>query len=138
MRAILVMVALLVLAPSIANARCLQYEPTVVFLRGEFVSKMLPGAPNYTSVARGDLPERVLFLVLDEPICVTGNVDSTFNSRSRAGITKIQLHVPLGQSLKLLGQRIRVFGTLFGANMQNHRTKVLMDVEGLSVAAVSE
>jgi len=127
------MVALFVLAPSVANARCLQFEPTVVFLRGEFVAKMLPGAPNYTSVAKGDLPEQVLFLLLDEPICVTGNAESTFNSRSRAGITEIQLHVPLGQSLELLGERIRVFGSLFGANMQNHRTKVLMDVDGLSM-----
>lgn len=133
-----VVAALLIFAPTLATARCLQFEPTVVLLKGTFISKSLPGAPGYTSIAGGDLPEKVLFLQLDDPICVKGKPSSTQNSRTRTGITEVQLTVPLGQSLELLGKRVRVYGTLFSAFMPNHRTKVLMTVEGIGEISTSE
>lgn len=126
------LVMLLAFTPTLAAARCLQYEPTVLLLKGTFIKKSLPGPPGYTSIARGDLPEDVLFLQLDEPICVKGNPESTFNARTHTGITEVQLVVPVGQFLDLLGKRVRVYGSLFASSMRTHRTKVAMTVESIS------
>ncbi|HIG68410.1 MAG TPA: DUF4431 domain-containing protein [Myxococcales bacterium] len=132
MKHLLLVVVLLGLTPTLASARCLKFEPVSVLLKGVFVSKSLPGPPGYLSIAKGDFAERVLFLQLDEPICVKGNHESTFNSRTQTGVKELQLVVPLGQSMKLIDQRVRVTGTLFSAVMKGHRTKVLMTVKALT------
>ncbi|MFT4572451.1 MAG: hypothetical protein ACI91F_003354 [Candidatus Binatia bacterium] len=132
MKLFLVVAALLVFTPAFASARCLQFEPTVVLLKGTFVSKFLPGAPGYVSISGGDLPEKVLFLQLDEEICVKGNPNSTANSRTRTGLKEIQLVVPVGEYLKLLDKKVRAYGTLFTAGMRSHRTKVVMTVQSIS------
>lgn len=138
MKLLFVMSVLLVLAPSIATARCLQFEPTEVLLKGTFISKSLPGPPGYVSISKGDFPVKVLFLQLDEPICVKGKPDSTFNSRTRTGVSEIQLVVPLGQSLQLLDKRVRIMGTLFSGTLLSHRSKVLMMVRRLSESHIIE
>ena len=132
MKHLLLVVVLLGLTPTLASARCLKFEPVSVLLKGVFVSKSLPGPPGYLSIAKGDFAERVLFLQLDEPICVKGNHESTFNSRTQTGVKEIQLVVPLGQSMVLVDKRVRVTGTLFSGLMKGHRTKVLMTVKGMS------
>jgi hypothetical protein len=129
---LLLMVVLLGLIPSLALARCLKFEPVSVLLKGTFVSKSLPGPPGYSSIAKGDFAERVLFLQLEEPICVKGNPESTYNSRTQTGVKELQLVVPLGQSMELVGKRVRATGTLFSPVTNGHRTKVLMTVKRLS------
>ena len=132
MKHLLLVVVLLGLTPTLASARCLKFEPVSVLLKGVFVSKSLPGPPGYLSIAKGDFAERVLFLQLDEPICVKGKPESTFNSRTQTGVKELQLVVPSGQSMALVGKRVRATGTLFSRVMKGHRTKVLMTVKALS------
>lgn len=122
---------LLVLSAAPCAARCLAYEPAVVSLVGELVSKTLPGPPNYANIARGDIPEVVLILHLEEPVCVSGDPTSRLNSTSRAGISEVQLFVLPGKARALVGRRVRATGSLFGAHTGHHRTPVVLRVSAL-------
>lgn len=125
------LVLLLLFAPSSGAARCLAYEPSTVSLVGKLVSKTLPGPPNYTSIARGDIPEVVLILHLEAPVCVSGDPASTLNSASRSGIVEVQLVVTLSKARVFVGKRVRASGSLFNAHTGHHRTPVLLQVSSL-------
>jgi len=117
-----------------AAGRCYTYEPKQVTLVGTLVARTLPGPPNYVSVARGDLPESVLFLRLEEPICVSADPLSLRNSKGHAGITELQLVSIQREARKLLGKRVRITGSLSEAQGGQHRTPVLLAVRGLRPA----
>jgi hypothetical protein len=119
---------------SSASARCLRYEPAQVSLVGELVAKAVPGPPNYTSVARGDLPETVHLLVLETPICVTGDRASQQNSRGETGVAEVQLVAKQGRLRSLVGKRVRATGTLSSAQSGHHRTPVLLTVKAIRAA----
>lgn len=114
-------------------ARCLGYEPKAVSLTGEVVHRKLPGPPNYRSVVRGDRPESVYFLVLDQPVCVSGDPSSR-NTRSHAGITEIQLLISPVEGSSAAGKRKRISGTLSSAQSGYHRTPVLLTVKQMKPA----
>lgn len=135
MRRVATVLALLLgLGAADAAGRCQAYEPKQVTLVGTLVARMLPGPPNYVSVARGDLPESVFFLRLEEPICVSADPLSLRNSKGHAGITELQLVSTQREARRLLGKRVRVTGSLTGARSGQHRTPVLLTVRGLRPA----
>ena len=124
----------LAIASSIASesfARCLSYAPTRVTLRGELLERTLPGPPNYKSIARGDRPETIYFVDLDDAICVTGKRGGTLNKYSHAGLTEIQLVIPPEYARHLSRKRVRATGLLLGAQTAAQRTPVVMSVKKL-------
>lgn len=121
-------------APLSSAARCLSYEPTVVTLKGEFSVQVVPGPPGYTSMARGDLPETVVILELDEAVCVLSKTGTIHNTRSHPRIRQVQLEVSPVEVRKYEGKRIHATGSLFGAHTGHHRTPVVLRVEGIGPA----
>jgi len=114
-----------------AAARCLAYEPTRVTLEGTLTSRSLPGPPNYVSIARGDHPETIFLVTLDQPICVSADPSSRMNARSHAGITEVQLAPNSQRPRRFVDKRVRVSGSLFGAQSRHHRTPVVLNVTGI-------
>ncbi len=114
-----------------AGARCLAYEPAQVTLTGELTSRVVPGPPDYRSIARGDHPETVVILVLDAPVCVRGDPSSRSNSQGHAQVAEVQLVVRGSAWRALRGKRVRVSGSLFAGNSGHHRTPVVLTVRGL-------
>ena len=117
-----------------SGARCLRYEPAQVTLVGTLTSRILPGPPNYQSVGRGDYPETVFILKLDEPICVSGDPLSRSNSKSHSRITEVQLATRALDLRRFLRQQVRASGRLFNAHMRQHRTPVVLSVVSLRAA----
>ena len=116
------------LGASGSAARCLAYEPTPVTLEGTFTSRLLPGPPNYVSIARGDHPETIYILALDEPICVSGSPSSRMNAKSHARVTEIQLVDRGFTPGRFLQKRVLISGSFFGAHTRHHRTPVVLNV----------
>jgi hypothetical protein len=131
MKAASALAFLLFLPPIDTAARCLRYEPATVNLVGQLRSATFPGPPNYVSIARGDYPESVFILTLDQAICVSGDPASSLNSESHSGLTEIQLVVSRDKARSMLGKRIRASGTLSGAHTRHHRTPVLLQVSSI-------
>lgn len=115
-------------------ARCLSYEPAQVTLVGILTSRILPGPPSYRSISHGDYPETVLFLKLDEPICVSGDSSSGSNRKSHAGVTEVQILVDGVDPRRFIGKKVRASGSFFGAHMGQHRTPVVLSVVKLRAA----
>jgi len=115
-----------------AAAKCLRYEPHKVALTGEVVARRMPGPPGYRNVARGDYPETVHFLELDEPFCVVGDRGSRTNEKTHFDVSEVQLTGDAKPG-RHVGDAVRVRGTLFGAHMPYHRTDVVMNAESLRV-----
>lgn len=130
-RVSLLLLGLSALLAAPAGARCLRHDPAVVTLEGTLESRSLPGPPNYVSIGRGDYPETVLFLILDEPVCVSGDPTSRRNGKSHAGVAEVQVQIPLARARSLVGKRVRATGTLSGAHTRAHRTPVLLSARTL-------
>ena len=122
---------------SSAPARCLSYEPARVTLEGTIRSRTLPGPPNYVSIARGDHPEVIFVLVLDAPICVSGNPSSRTNSKSHARVTEVQLVDSEANPRRFLEKRVRVSGSFFGAQSRHHRTPIVLNITGIRAVTQS-
>ena len=130
-RSIALSIVSLFLFSATAGARCLAYEPRSVTLTGEIEMRKLPGPPNYRSVARGDRPENVYFVKLEEAICVSGDPTSRLNSKSHAGVEEVQLILSAVKGSAAVGKKMRLSGTLSGAQSAHHRTPVLLTVKGM-------
>jgi uncharacterized protein DUF4431 len=117
--------------------RCLSYEPSVIQLTGTLMHKVFPGPPNYKDLRSGDMPEVLWLLNLTAPICVDQDKAQPDLNPSHKKIRTIQLVLPVEFFRKyenLLGKRIIVTGTLFGAHTIHHRTPVLLTVNSLAGA----
>lgn len=119
------------LAPSPSEARCLYYSPSVVTLVGEVSTKRVPGPPGYHSLRQGDLPETIFLLLLDDPICVYGDPDSSTNVKTHRNVTEVQLMIPSEKLTNRIGERIRFTGQLGSARSGGHRTPVVLYVDSL-------
>jgi hypothetical protein len=109
-----------------ARADCLSYEPNRVSIPGTLTRVVFPGPPNFEDVARGDKPETYFVLKLQQPACVNGNGQEP----ARQDILTIQLVLTapqFSQFRPLLGKRVRLSGSLFGAETGHHHTPVLME-----------
>ena len=140
MRRQLLIPALLVIAGccSYANAQgCLEYGPSIS-LTGTLRSQAFAGPPNYESIRRGDRKETAIILTLVISICTAGN-DSAGIDVSETGIREMQLVVIRPADWKTIrrrmGKRVTVTGTLFHSITGHHRTKVLIDVANIRLAA---
>ena len=107
---------------------------TVVYglatLTGKLVEETFYGPPGYGSDPGHDKKELVLVLQLPQPLDVLEAPDagSEFDVE-RLGVSKVSLTDPKDAGVdlhKLVGQRIVVRGTLFGAHTAHHHTDVLM------------
>lgn len=107
---------------------------TVVYgqatLTGKLVEETFYGPPGYGSDPGHDKKELVLILQLPQSIDVLQAPDagSEFDVE-RLGVSKVSLTDPKDAGVdlhKLIGQRIVVRGTLFGAHTGHHHTDVLM------------
>lgn len=128
---ILLLLLLISSASAGAQSNCLSYDPAEVKVMGTILRKTFPGPPNYESIRRGDQPETIWILHLDNPVCVTGNTDEMNEPEGR--VTDLQLVLDGDEYTrfrKLAGARIRVTATgkLFHAHTAHHRTSVLLEV----------
>jgi hypothetical protein len=116
------------------GSHCLAYDPVVVELTGELISKTFPGPPGYGENLAEDRPENVLLVKLVRPICTVGDSASDLNSESVSSIRTLQVgpkKIPWGQLERFVGHKVSVKGTLFHAHTGHHRTKVLMAISSI-------
>jgi hypothetical protein len=109
---------------------CYHYKPAVVVLTGRLIQRTLPGPPNYQSIARGDRPDIVDFLILDAPICTIADYKDSPNTDAFRGQDTI--HVRRAEATwrdvrRLTGQRVTVRGTLAEWGLGTDRTPVVID-----------
>ena len=114
-----------------ASSRCLRFEPATVTLTGTLSERVLPGPPSYEHIARGDIPEKVLFLELDKPICVLGDPMMLRNTGTITGVEEVHVRITGFWQRTLIGKRTRATGTLFTAHLLAHRTPVVLTVIGV-------
>ncbi len=109
-----------------AQAACLSYQGRVR-LEGVLERVVLPGPPNYSSVAEGDRAETPFLLRPATPICVTQG--STVQEEAEHQMPRLQLLLEAGQYqtlVPLLGRRVRLSGQLMHAQTGHHHTAVLL------------
>ncbi|MBM0107750.1 DUF4431 domain-containing protein [Steroidobacter sp. S1-65] len=115
----LIIVGLSGIAPltSAVEYSCLQYGPNE--LVGTLVRQTYAGPPDYESVTKGDEPQVIWLLQLDERVCVAAN------SRYPREPTQIEVELALTedqyrQYRHLLGRKVVATGELIhgGANYQ--------------------
>jgi hypothetical protein len=117
------------------SAPCLSYEPAVVKIAGSLERKTVPGPPNYESVRNGDRPETYWFVKLSRPVCVGEDEKEPDLNPAKKGVGSIQLVLSpdaYAAYKELVGKRVVVSGTLFGAVTGHHHTPVLLTVRTLS------
>ncbi len=114
---------------------CLDGEPTVVKIVGEFYKKTFPGPPNYESVEKGDRPETQWILKLDAPICaaITSQEEAwiKFIIRDVKEVMLVLLQKGIYKKEYLMHERVVVTGTLWEAHTGHHRTPVLITVKDI-------
>jgi hypothetical protein len=99
-------------------------------LSGKVAEETFFGPPGYGSDPGHDKKETVLVLQLPQPVDVLRPPDDTSDfDVDRLAVSKVSLTDPKDAGVdlhKLVGQRITVKGTLFGAHTAHHHTDVLM------------
>jgi len=112
----------------------LTYEPTVVDLTGQLGSELHYGPPNYGEDPDHDAKVEVLVLTLTSPVAVRGDVSGPLNRRTVENIKKVQLIFGTAKTpdRTLMGERVRVRGTLSEAESGHHYTDVVLSVRGIS------
>ena len=114
---------------------CLSYEPAVIKIAGSLARKTAPGPPNYKSLRSGDRPETYWFVKLSRPVCVGEDHKEPDLNPAKKGVGSIQLVLSpdaYAAYKELVGKRVVVSGTLFGAITGHHHTPVLLTVRTLS------
>jgi hypothetical protein len=114
---------------------CLSYEPAVVKVKGTLKRKTYPGPPNYESLRNGDKPETYWIVELPQPVCVAEDMAQPDFDPARANVNRIQLVLEPAMYASyrgLVGRRVTVSGTLFGAITGHHYTPVLLTVRSIS------
>ena|SRR5258708_25691079 len=117
-------------------AGCLSYKPVVVVLRGILIRKTFPGPPNYRSIRNGDTGETYWFVQLDRLICVNQDRPEPDLNPAQKSVRRVQLVLEPSAYKKyktLLGKRVVLTGTLFGAHSGHHHTPVLLTVSTLEL-----
>jgi hypothetical protein len=112
-----------IVAADAQTAKCLNYEPEKVSLRGQLLRKSVVNASNQK--------ETIWTIKLGAPVCVKADAENEFNVAA-ARVSDVQLVLSSEQFKKYrtnLNRKIEAGGTLFGAHTQHHFTNVLMIVE---------
>jgi len=116
---------------------CLSYEPAVVNLNGILISETFPGPPNYEGTRQGDKAEVYWLIDLSRPVCVNADKREPDLNQVQKSVRRVQLvldPIVYERQKGLLGKRVVVTGTLFGAHTAHHHTPVLLTVKTLEVA----
>ena len=127
-------------AGSGASDSCYHYTPAAVALTGRLAQRTMPGPPNYESIARGDRPEVVMFLILDTPICTIGDYKDSPNSDAFPRQDTLQVRstpATAPQLRRLIGSRVTIEGTLAEWALGRDRTPVLVDASAVRPASKS-
>jgi Domain of unknown function (DUF4431) len=108
---------------------CVAYEPDTVALVGRLERHTYPGPPNYESIANGDARETGYYLRPDEPLCATGSQQSDWEPVAGVRLVQLVLDAAGYRDLRaLLGQHVRLRGTLFHAHTGHHHATLLLTV----------
>jgi hypothetical protein len=112
-----------------AFAACLSYEPASVTLSGKVEIADAYGPPGFGDNPAHDTKKRYPVLLLDSPICVTGDPKDELNSESEDDVKRVQLVFLDGKiRTDLLHKEASITGTLFHAETGHHHTAVLIQV----------
>jgi hypothetical protein len=129
--ALLVALAMAVFASTVraAEPQCLRYGPEVVSLSGTVIYRTFSDAAGQ--------PERVLLLLLDEPICVEALNDERSDLYVDEG-DQIVIHLNMGPAVSgqeqiLSGQRASVSGTLYHRHTSHHHADLVLLVKQFNV-----
>jgi len=124
------------LIPLCASAASLQYEPTVVELRGTVALEEHFGPPCYGESPQTDSVELIAVILLDEPVSVEGDADpQSLNGTSYMDVRRLQLVRPYSDPpfSPYAGKHVVVSGTLYEGFTGHHHSDVLIHVQGISV-----
>lgn len=107
-------------------------NPASLRFQGTLEFRIIPGAPNYEDVRKGDTPEPTYVLRLDTPICAFG--DDFLDPKEK--IDRVHISAE-GMRLKgLVGRRITIKGSeAFGAHTGHHHAPLVMIVKSVSKAS---
>ena len=127
----------LCVAHSTVAAECLPYEPASSTIAGTITRGAFPGRPNFTSIADGDEKLVYWILTLDSPACVGSTTLATEVNEVESGVSEIQL-VPRDdrfyeQYQGVIGKHVKATGTLFHQHSAWHMTRVVLQVDSLSI-----
>ena len=123
------------------TAKWYKYEPEVVTLKGELLSKSAYGPPNYGENPRTDKKVKYYVLKLETPINVKGDPKSEVNTDTYENISEIQMVLIEGITAKedmksmedKVNKKVTVQGMLFQAITGHHYTKVLIKVRHIEL-----
>jgi hypothetical protein len=116
--------------------RWLDYEPSVVSLKGKLVVKRYYGPPNFGENPKTDEKEDMPVLLLSEPVNVRGKNESgpaAIDDESVKNVREMALVLRMPHK-NLIGRTVIIKGTLFHAFTGHHHTAVLMDVQSINAA----
>jgi hypothetical protein len=116
--------------PAIAASQCVEYGATS--LVGTLVRQTYPGPPDYESVTKGDEPQTIWVLQLDERACVYS--ESTY--ASGYGEREVQLVLDAKQYAQyrtFLGKQLIVTGEL-GRGGARHEKRLVLVVHEMKKA----
>ena len=115
--------------------QCLSYEPRETTITGFLERHTFPGPPNYENTRKGDRAETYWLIKLQKPACVAeSDTDPDLNPRQDS-VRLIQLVLSPSDYRtyrSLVGSRVTVSGSLFGAATGHHHTPVLLDVKSIA------
>lgn len=112
----------------------LEYEPTVVELKGRLSVETFFGPPNFGENPESDTKENSWILLLDNPINIRAKTETdAILGPSIKDVQRLQLVLPTPHK-ELIGKEVIVKGTLFHAHTGHHHTDVLIDVQSISLA----
>jgi hypothetical protein len=128
--ALVVMIAGRSHAQATMRGTCLHFEPDTVQLTGRLERRMYYGPPNFGEDPAHDAKEVGLYLALAAPVCAAGGGDPELDTPQRS-VRRVQLVLDsagYAQMRPLVGQRVRLRGTLFAAHTGHHHTPILLTV----------
>lgn len=109
-----------------AAGECLQYEPAVVELVGMLREAVRYGPPGYGEDTLQDRRIRVVELALDSPVEVCADPESEVNAEPVNDVSVVQVNVAEVAYTDLLGEHVRVTGTLSRAVLGQQFTPVVL------------
>jgi hypothetical protein len=118
-------------APTVASSCIDLHFGEDVLVRGRMIKRTYAGPPNYQSIRRGDVPERVRILKLDKPVCLYP-LATDLENETTLGVSEAQLVFLRAEHLQNLPtqplQYVFVTGQFFSAQSGHHHTPALLEV----------
>lgn len=130
-------------SPLAAGGGCLAYEPVAVSLTGVITRKTFPGPPGYESVEKGDEPETIWVLGVNQPICTDEKKETIDGEEhttvAEANLQEFQLLISDQETYakygSLVGRTVTVTGTLVHGFTGHHHTTVMLSVTAMEPSA---